>query len=127
MSAGDFKAGSNLPGSILGQGQLGTGATNLLTTSPVASNTYVKIAKVVLCNTSASAVTVDYGAIKAGGTLVDAAKSAKTWSLGAAGTSTATLDVTEWAGLFLGPGDFLAALASTGTVVTYTVSGAVSS
>lgn len=127
MSTGDFKNGSNLVGSIIGQVQLGATATNLLTTSPVAAGSYVKVAKVVLCNTSASAVTVTYGAVKSGGSLGDTACTTKTWPLGAAGSTTSTLDATELAGMMLGPGDFLAGLASTGSVVTATVSGAVSS
>jgi hypothetical protein len=127
VSTGDFKNGTNLVGGIVGQVQLGTSATALLTTSPVAAGSYVKVAKVVLCNTSASAVTVTYGAVKSGGTLVDAATACKTFSLGAAGSNTHTLDATELAGMMLGPGDFLSGLASTGAVVTATVSGAVSS
>jgi hypothetical protein len=125
MTAGDYKNGSNLTGSIIGQGQLGATSTNIL--AAIAAGTYVKISKAVLCNTSAAAVTVTCGAVKSGGTLADATATMKTGPLGAAGEGTHTVDITEWAGLMLGPGDFLAGLASTGSVVTFTVSGAVSS
>ena len=113
-------------GGILGQLQLGTTATNLLATSPVAAGTYVTLKKVIVTNTSASPVTITYGAVKSGGTLGDATCSVKTWPLGAAGSNTATVDAAELAGMILGPGDFLAGLASTGAVVTVTVSGAIS-
>lgn len=127
MSAGDFKNGANLGGGIIGQVQLGTGATNVLTTSPVAAATLVKVVKAWACNTSASPVTVTYGAIKSGGTLGDTTAAVKTWPLGAAGTTTSTIEASELAGVVLGPGDFIAGLASTGAVVTFTVSGVVSS
>jgi len=126
VATGDFKNGTALTGGILGQPQLGTSATNLLAASPVAANTYVTLKKVIFTNTSASPVTITYGAVKSGGTLGDATCAAKTWPLGAAGTTTATVDATELAGMILGPGDFLAGLASTGAVVTATVSGATS-
>ena len=126
MAAGDFKNGGTLTGGILGQGQLGTSATPLLATSPVPAATYITVKRVVLCNTTGGAVTVTYGAVRSGGTLTDAATSVKTWSLGAAGSSTSTLVATELEGLILGPGDFLAGLASTGTSITYTASGATS-
>lgn len=126
MAAGDFKNGAGLGGGIIGQGQLGATATNLLATSPVSAATWVKLTKVVFGNTTASAVTISYGAVRSGGTFGDATTAAKTVPMGAAGTSTATVDATELDGMILGPGDFLAGLCSAGTSVTYTVSGAVS-
>ena len=126
MAAGDFKNGSGLVGSVLAQGQLLTTGTTPVY-GPVPSNTYVKIAKVVLSNTTASGVTVSYGAVKAGGTVnADATLQGKDVPLGAKGTSTATIDATELEGIMLGPGDSIGALASAGTAITYTISGAVS-
>ena len=125
MATGDFKNGTGLTGAILAQGQLGTSAAAIL--PAVAASTYVKIAKVILANESGSAVTVTYGANKSGSTAGAAGTLAgKGWSLGAAGSSTATMDVTEFNGMVLGPGDFLSGLASAATSVTYTISGAVS-
>ena len=46
--------------------------------------------------------------------------------IGAKGATTATIDATELAGMILGPGDSIGALASAGTAITYTISGAVS-
>ena len=126
MAAGDYKNGSGLVGSVLAQGQLLTTGTTPVY-GPVPSNTYVKIAKVVLANTTATSATVSYGAVKAGGTVnADATLQGKDVPLGAKGTTTAILDATELEGIMLGPGDSIGALASAGTAITYTISGAVS-
>lgn len=134
MSTGDFKNGTNLTGGIVSQSVLGTDAAKLTLTidganvTEVPAGKYLKIAKVVVANTSASAVTVSYGATKSGGTLgVDGTLQGKTVPLGAAGSATATADLTELANMFLGPGDYLAAWASAGTSVTQTTSATVSS
>ena len=56
----------------------------------------------------------------------DATLQGKDVLAGAKGTSTATIDATEIAGMLLGPGDSIGALASAATTITYTISGAVS-
>ena len=119
--------GAALTGAVLAQGQLATSGTTPIY-GPVPANTYVKIAKVVLSNVTASALTVSYGAVKSGGTVnADATLQGKDVPLGAKGSTTAILDATELGGMMLGPGDSIGALASTGTACTYTVSGSVSS
>ena len=102
MATGDFKAGTGLGGSILAQAQLTTGYVTQYT---VPANTYVRLAKVVLCNTSGSATTVSYGAVKVGGTGgADAALQAKAIAIGASGSVTSIIDATELSGLYIGPG-----------------------
>lgn len=124
MSAGDWKTGSNLTGGVLAQGQLTTSEVTQYTV-PVAS--FVKLAKVVLCNTSGAAVTVSVSVVKAGGTAGAANRVLASWPLGAAGSTTSTVDLSECEGMQLGPGDFVSAVASAGGAVACTVSGAVSS
>lgn len=124
MSTGDLKTGSNLDGGILGQLVATTSAVALYT---VPANTYVVVKGCVFANESASAVTVSYGVAKSGNTIGAAGTFAeKTWPLGAAGTTTATVTASELTGMMLGPGDAVWFLASAGTAVTGTLSAAVS-
>ena len=126
MATGDFLNGTGMTGSILAQGQLLTSGTTPIY-GPVPANTYVRLAKVVLSNVTASATTVSYGAVKSGGTVnADATLQGKDVPLGAKGSTTAILDAVELEGTMLGPGDSIGALAAAGTAVTFTVSGAVS-
>jgi hypothetical protein len=91
----------------------------------VPAQSAVKIASATLCNVSASAVTVSVSLVKAGA--------------GAAGNNTNrvlssfvleakdSLILTELVGAFMGPGDFISAIASTDSAVAFVVTGAVSS
>lgn len=125
MTAGDWKNGTNLDGKVVGQLQAGTTATTLYAVP--SSGTEVKLGKVVFSNESASAVTVSYGVAMAGNTPGAAGTfTAKTWPLGAAGSTSATVDATELDGMYLGPGDVLWFLASAATSVTGTASALVS-
>jgi hypothetical protein len=123
MVTGDFKNGTALTGGVLAQQQVPAVEASI---STVPASTYVKLAKVVLCNTSASAVTVSLSLVKSGGTGGASNRAIASWPLGSAGASTSTVDVTELAGALAGPGDFISAVASAATSVAVTVSGAVS-
>lgn len=113
-----------MSGLILAQKSLTTSDATIY--GPVQGvNQTVELKAVVFCNESAGAVTVTYGAVRSGGTAGAGTYQCKTYQLGAAGTSTSTLDATELRGMPLGAGDFLSGLASTGAVVTVTVSGEV--
>ena len=79
-------------------------------------------------NTTGTARTVSYGATKTGGTAgADATLQGKNMPLGAAGSLTSVFEASELEDMMLGPGDFIAAGADSGTAVTYTISLTVSS
>jgi hypothetical protein len=125
VATGDLKNGTTLAGSVLAQGQLAASAATIY--GPVPASTYVRLAKVIFTETSGTARTVTYGVVKAGGTGgADATLQGKAIPLAAAGDLWSILD-TELAGMYLGPGDSIAALASAAASVTYTISGVVSS
>jgi hypothetical protein len=84
-------------------------------------NSAVKIASAVLTNTSGGPVTVSVSVVKTGGTAGAANRVLSAYSL-AAGDSTV---LTELVGTCLGQGDFLSAIASSATSVTFVVSGVV--
>jgi hypothetical protein len=96
-------------------------ASSETTQYTAAALNWVKIASAVLTNTSGSAVTVSISVVKTGGTAGAANRVLSAYSL-AAGDSTS---LTELAGVFLGPGDFISALAGTATAVAFVVSGVV--
>ena len=124
MTAGDIKNGASLDGGIIGQLVATTSATALYT---VGASTWVTVRGLVFANESASARTVSYGVAKSGATIGAAGTfAAKTWPLGAAGATTATVTASELAGMLLGPGDAVWFLSDAGTAVTGTLSGAVS-
>ncbi|WP_260932128.1 hypothetical protein [Mycolicibacterium llatzerense] len=81
----------------------------------------VKIASAVLTNTTGSPVTVSLSLVKSGGTAGSANRVLSAYSLGA-GDSTV---VSELSGQFLGPGDFISALAGTASAVSFVMSGVV--
>lgn len=86
------------------------------------ANSAVKIATAVLTNTSGAAVTVSLSVLKVGQTADGTHRVLTAYSL-AAGDSTALKD--EVVGTFLGPGDFISAIASAATSVTFVMTGVV--
>lgn len=87
-------------------------------TSP-ATASGTKIATATLTNTSGAAVTVSVSVLKVGQTADGTHRVLSGYSL-VAGDSTT---LAELAGVFLGPGDFISAIASAATSVTLVVSG----
>lgn len=112
----------NGTGGVLAQGFVGTSAAALY--GPVTnSNQQVELRGVVFSNES-SATTVTYGVGKNGTTVGAAGTSAgKTCPIGAAGSTTSTIDASELELMILGPGDYVWALAGAGTTVAYTING----
>ena len=82
---------------------------------------WAKIGSATLANTSGSAVTVAVSIVKSGGTAGNANRVLPSYSL-AAGDS---MSLPELVGVFLGPGDFISALASAATSVSFVASGVV--
>jgi hypothetical protein len=100
--------------------------TSQLTTSEATyytgpANSAVKISSARLTSTSGSAVTVSISLVKTGGTAGNSNRVLSSYSL-AAGDGT---DLPELKDAFLGPGDFISAIASSATSVTLVVSGVV--
>lgn len=117
----DFKQGTNLAGKILASGRVsGTTATTVYT---VPASSAVKIATAVLCNTSASAVTISVSVVPSGGTVDGTHVVVSNYSLAANDSVT----LTELVGSLLDAGAFISVTCSTGAVITYTLTGAVSS
>lgn len=85
------------------------------------ANSSVKLAEAVLSNTTAAAVTVSVSLCKTGQTAGASNRVVPGYSL-AAGDS---LVVRQLEGQFLGPGDFISAIASAATSVAFAVSGVV--
>ncbi len=85
------------------------------------ANSAVKIAKATLANPTGSAVTVSLSVVKSGGTGGAANRVIAGYSL-AAGDSTV---LSEIEGHFLGPGDFVSAIAGAVSAVTLVISGVV--
>lgn len=123
MTAGDFKNGTNLEAGFATPAFIPAAETTLYT-APALS--HVKLGKPVICNTSASAVTVSVSRVPSGGTAGDVNRVIKSWSLGAAGTDTSSLEVSELTGTVLGPGCFISAIASTAGVLAFTLDRVVS-
>lgn len=119
MAQNLLSATSNLPSVLVSQ-QLANTETTQYT---AAAGSAVKIATAVLCNTSASLVTVSVSLVKTGGTAGAANRIMSSYAL-AAGDS---VELTELVGSFLGPGDFISSVASAATAVSLVVTGAVSS
>ncbi|OZE39117.1 hypothetical protein CH278_02210 [Rhodococcus sp. 05-2254-5] len=109
-------ATSALPSVLVSQ-QL-TAAEVTQYTCPTASST--KLAAATLTNTSAATVLVSLSLVKSGGA-AGAANRVLTYSL-VAGDS---ITVSELAGHFLGPGDFVSAIAGTAASITLVLSGVV--
>lgn len=110
-------ATSGLPQVLVSQ-QLASSETTQYT-GP--ANSAVKIAKAVLTNTTASAVTVSVSVCKTGQTAGASNRVVSGYSL----TAGDSLVVAQLEGQFLGPGDFISAIAGTATAVTLEASGVV--
>ncbi|MBN9209369.1 MAG: hypothetical protein J0H96_11985 [Microbacterium ginsengisoli] len=103
---------------ILASQQLASGDTTIYT---VPANKAAKLAKLVLTNTSAAAVTVSVSVVPSGGSVDGTHRVVSGYSL-AAGDSTT---VTEIEGCWLGQGDLVSVNASTAAVVDVMLSGLV--
>jgi hypothetical protein len=113
-------ATSGLPQVLVSQQLAATETTQY--TGPASSA--VKLATATLTNTNAiggAAVTVSLSVLKSGQTADGTHRVLSGYSL-AAGDSTV---LAELAGVFLGPGDFISAIAGTASVVVLVVSGVV--
>jgi hypothetical protein len=108
---------SALPNVLVSQQLAATETTQY--TGPASSA--VKLAAASLCNTSGSAVTVSLSVLKSGQTADGTHRVISSYSL-AAGDSTV---LSELEGHFLGPGDFISAIAGTASAVTFVLSGVV--
>jgi hypothetical protein len=82
---------------------------------------WVKVGSATIANTSGSAVTVSISVVKSGGSAGSTNRVVSAYPL-AAGDDTV---LTELVDVFLGPGDFISALASAATSVALVVSGVV--
>jgi len=103
---------------ILASQQLASGDVTIYT---VPANKAVKLLKLVLVNTSASAVVVSVSVVPSGGTLDGTHRVVSGYSL-AANDSTI---ITEVEGVMAGAGDFLSVNAATGAAVDVMLSGLV--
>ncbi len=113
MPSNDLIAVTSMIGKVL--------SANTLTTSTVdqlapAANHGMIVKKALVCNTTASAATLTITATLSGG-------SAKTIVSAYSVAAGDTLDLTELAGLCLGPGDKVSALAGTGSALNLVISG----
>jgi hypothetical protein len=87
----------------------------------VSSNNSVKVGTASLCNTSSSAVVVSLSLAKTGGSAGVANRVVSSVSLAA----NTTLNLDQLSGAFMGPGDFISAIAATGGVVALVLTGIV--
>ncbi|ROZ49402.1 hypothetical protein EEB13_05630 [Rhodococcus sp. WS3] len=116
MAQNLMAASSGLPSVLVSQ-QL-TAAEVTQYTCPAASS--AKLAAATVVNTTGAAVTVSISLVKSGAT-AGVANRVATFVLAAGDSSV----VTELAGHFLGPGDFVSAIASTASAITLVLSGVV--
>lgn len=99
---------------LLYQGQPGTSIATVYT---VPGATTVKLASIVLCNTTTSSATVTISVVPLGGTAGVANRIASSLSVGANATTVIETPV------YMNAGDFIAALQGTASAITVTVSG----
>lgn len=116
MAQNIMVATSALPAVLVSQ-QMANTETIYYTASAATS---VKIVAASVCNTSGGAVTVSVSLIKTGGTAGNTNRVAS-FSLAAGDSSV----LSELVGAFLGPGDFISAIASAATSVALVFSGVV--
>jgi hypothetical protein len=114
-----LQATSNMP-AVLFAKQL-TAAEAAQYTAP--ANSAVKIISAVLCNTSAANATISVSVVPTGGTAGPANRILSSFTLAPADS----LTLTEIEGAMLGPGDSISAISSVASVVSFVVTGAVSS
>lgn len=115
-----LSASSNLPQVLVAQ-QLTTSEA-VQYTCP--ANSAVRVSTAVVTNTSNSAVTVSMSLVKSGNAAGPANRILASYSL-ASHDSLSLNDVLS--GALLGPGDFVSAIASAATSVSFVMTGAVSS
>lgn len=118
----DFKQAANLAGKILASSRVASAATDT-TIYTVPASSAVKVATAVLCNTSASAVTVSVSVVPSGGTIDGTHKVVSSYSLAA----NDSIKITEIEGAMLDAGAFISLNVGTAAVITYLLTGAVSS
>lgn len=116
MAQNLMAASSGLPSVLVSQ-QL-TAAEVTQYTCPASSS--AKLAAATVVNTSAAPATVALSIVKSGGA-AGAANRVATFTLAAGDSNT----VSELAGHFLGPGDFVSAIAGTAAAITLVLSGVV--
>jgi hypothetical protein len=114
---------ANGTGSVLAQGVATTAVTYVY--GPITdTNKQVQVKGLVFSNESGTATTVSYGVVKAGKTPGAAGTSqAKSTPIGAAGSTTATIDAEELEDFVLGTGDGIWVQAGANTAVAYVLNG----
>lgn len=118
----DFKQGTNLLGKILASGQVALAVTDTTAyTVPVASA--VKVATAVLCNVTATAVTVSVSVVPSGSALDGTRKILASFVLAAYDSTR----LAELEGAMLDAGAVVSINASAVTAVNYLLTGVVSS
>lgn len=116
MATPNLTAITTVTPKVLASSQLASGESTVYT---VGASKAAKIAKFVLTNTSASAVTVSASVVPSGGTVDGTHRVVSAYPL----TAGDTIVVSEVDGVWLGQGDFLSVNASAGTAVDILVSG----
>lgn len=116
MAQNLMAATSSLPSVLVSQQLIATEAT--FYTCPASSA--VKLAAATITNMTGASVTVSVSIVKAGGT-AGATNRVATFTL-TAGDSTV---LSEVAGHFLGPGDFISAIAGSANAASFVLSGVV--
>lgn len=118
MTTPNLSAITTVTPAVLASAQVGSGTTTIYT---VPASKAAKIAKLVLSNTSAAAVTISVTLVPVGGTIDGTHRVISGYSL-AAGDSTV---INEIEGVWMGDGDLLAVVASAGSAVDVMLSGLV--
>lgn len=117
MAQNLMEAMNGLPKVLVSQ-QLANSETTQYT-GPADSSVRISTARIT--NTSGSAVAVSMSVVKSGGTAGNANRVLSAYSI-APGDS---IDLAELSGTFLGPGDFISAIAATAAAVAFVMSGVV--
>jgi hypothetical protein len=120
--ANNLMAATTAAPSVLVSQQLASSETTQYTSPTGSTNSGTKIASAVIANTNAvggASVTVSISIVKVSGTAGAANRVLPAFTLVAGDDYV----LGELAGQFLGPGDFISALASTASVVSLVVSG----
>jgi hypothetical protein len=118
MATPNLSAITTVTPGILTSQQLASGDVTVYT---VPANKAAKLAKLVLSNVSASAVTVSVSIVPSGGTVDGTHRVVSGYSLAAGDTTT----ITEVEGCWLGQGDLVSINTSAGTSVDVLLSGLV--
>lgn len=113
MASNDLIAVTSMIGKVLSANTLTTSSVDQL--APAANHGQI-VKKAIACNTSAAAATLTVTVTQSGG-------SAKTIISAFSIAAGDTVDLTELAGLCLGPSDKVSALAGTATSINLVISG----